>query len=69
MGRNKTFAGEVYPQPSKKNQATETTYVYYIDDTWSMDLLDLKGCGSRNIEGYRYFYLYLTNCRNSDGLI
>ena len=50
----KIFINEVYSKPPKKYYATNKTDVYYIDDTWSLDILDLKDYGPENNRGYRY---------------
>ena len=50
----KIFLNEVYSKPPKKNYPTNKTDVYYIDDIWSLDILDLKDYRFQNIRGYRY---------------
>ena len=50
----KIFINEIYSKPPKKNYATNKTDVYYIDDIWSLDILDLKDYGPENNRGYRY---------------
>ena len=50
----KIFINEIYSKPPKKNYATNKTDVYYIDDIWSLDILDLKDYGPKNNRGYRY---------------
>ena len=50
----KRFINEKYSKPPKKNYATKKTDVYHIDDIWSSDILDLKGCGPENNRIYRY---------------
>ena len=50
----KIFINEIYSRGPKKNYVTNRTDVYYIDDIWSLDILDLKDCGSENNRGYRY---------------
>ena len=37
------------------------TDVYYIDDTWSLDILDLKDYGPENNRGYRYVLVTIDN--------
>ena len=37
------FVVEIYAQAPKKIFACNRTDVYLIDDTWSLDLLDIKG--------------------------
>ena len=38
----------------KKNNPTNRTDVYDKDDTWSLDIIDLKGFGPENKRNYRY---------------
>ena len=39
---------ENHSKPSKKNSITEKTDVYHIDDTWSLNVIDLKVYASEN---------------------
>ena len=57
----KIFINEIYSKPSKKNYVTNKTDVYYIDDIWSLDILDLKDCGPKNDRGYRYVLVTIDN--------
>ena len=41
----KIFINEIYSKGPKRNYATNKTDVYYIDDVWSLDILDLKDYG------------------------
>ena len=50
----KIFINEIYSKPPKKNYITNKTDVYYIDDIWSLDILDLKDYGPENNRGHRY---------------
>ena len=50
----KVFINEIYSKPPKKNYATNKTDVYFIDNMWSLDILDLKDYGVKNNRGYRY---------------
>ena len=50
----KMFINEIYSKPPKKNYPTNKTDVYYIDDIWSLDILDLKDYGPENNRQYRY---------------
>ena len=43
------YVYEIYANPSEKIFVTEKTDVYYIDETWSMDLFDLKECALKKI--------------------
>ena len=57
----KIFINEIYSKPPKKNYATNKTDVYYIDDIWSLDILDLKDYGPENNKGYRYVLVVIDN--------
>ena len=57
----KIFINEIYSKPPKKNYVTNKTDVYYIDDIWSLDILDLKDYGPENNRGYRYILVTIDN--------
>ena len=57
----KIFINEIYSKPPKKYYATNKTDVYHIDDTWSLDILDLKDYGSENNRRYRYVLVVIDN--------
>ena len=57
----KIFINESYSKPPKRNYATNKTDVYFIDDVWSLDILDLKDYGPENIRGYRYVLVIIDN--------
>ena len=57
----KIFINEIYSKPPKKNYLTNKTDVYFIDDIWSLDILDLKDYGSENNENYRYVLVIIDN--------
>ena len=57
----KKFINEIYSKPPKKNYITKKTDVYYIDDIWSLDILDLKDYGPENNRGYRYVLVTIDN--------
>ena len=38
----KVFRDEIYSKPPKKKYPVTKTDVYLIDDSWSLDILDLK---------------------------
>ena len=57
----KIFINEIYSKPPKKYHNTIKTNVYYIDDTWSLDILDLKDYGPKNNRGYRYVLITIDN--------
>ena len=55
------FINEIYSKPPKKYYVTNKTDVYHIDDTWSLDILDLKDYGPKNNRGYRYVLVTIDN--------
>ena len=57
----KIFINEISSKGRKKNYATKKSNVYYIDDIWSLDILDLKDFGSENNRGYRYVLVTIDN--------
>ena len=57
----KIFINEIYSKGPKKYYATNKTHVYYIDDIWSLDILDLKDYGPENNRGYRYVLVVIDN--------
>ena len=57
----KIFINEIYSKPPKKNYVTNKTDVYFIDDIWSLDILDLKDYGPENNRGYRYVLVIIDN--------
>ena len=57
----KIFINEIYSKLPKKNYATNKTDVYHIDDTWSLDILDLKDYGPKNNRNYRYVLVVIDN--------
>ena len=57
----KIFINEIYSKQPKKYYPTNKTDVYYIDDIWSLDILDLKDYGPKNNRGYRYVLVTIDN--------
>ena len=57
----KIFINEIYSKGPKKNYDTNKTDVYFIDDIWSLDILDLKDYGPENNRGYRYVLVVIDN--------
>ena len=57
----KIFINEIYSKPPKKNYLTNKTDVYFIDDIWSLDKLDLKDFGPENNKNYRYVLVVIDN--------
>ena len=57
----KIFMDGIHSKPLKKNYATNKADVHHIDNIWSLDLLDLKGCGRKNNRGNRYVLVVIDN--------
>ena len=57
----KIFINEIYSKPPKRNYATNKTDVYFIDEIWSLDILDLKDYSPENNRGYRYVLVTIDN--------
>ena len=57
----KIFINEIYSKPPRKYYPTNKTDVYFIDDIWSPDILDLKDYGPKNNKGYRYVLVIIDN--------
>ena len=57
----KKFINEIFSKGPKKYYATNKTDVYHVDDTWSLDILDLKVYGPENNRGYRYVLVIRDN--------
>ena len=57
----KIFINEIYSKPPKKYYLTNKTDVYHLDDSWSLDILDLKDYGPKNNRGYRYILVIIDN--------
>ena len=57
----KIFINEIYSKPPKKNYITNKTNEYYIDDIWSLDILDPKDYSPKNSRGYRYVLVMIDN--------
>ena len=57
----KIIINEIYSKPPKKKYLTNKTDVYFIDDIWSLDILDLKDYGPENNRKYRYVLVVIDN--------
>ena len=55
----KIFINEIYSRPPKQNYMTKKTDVYYFDNIWSLDILDLNNYAPENNRGYRYALIIL----------
>ena len=57
----KSFIDEIYWKGPKQNYPTNKTDVLYIDDIWSLDILDLKDYGPENNCNHRYVLVVINN--------
>ena len=57
----KTFFEEVYTTRPRRNYPNNKTKINHIDDTWSMDLLDLNDYGPENNRGDIYTLVVIDN--------
>ena len=58
---NKIFINEIYSKGPIKYYPTNKTDVYYIDEIWSVDILDLNDYGPKNNRGYRHVLVIIDN--------
>ena len=56
-----SFLEEIHSNSPKRNYITNTTNVFHIDDTWSLDILDVEDYGAGNNRGYRYVLVVIDN--------
>ena len=56
-----TFINEIFFKAPNKNYLTNKTFVKYIDETWSSDLIDMNDYGTENNRGYRYILTVIDN--------
>ena len=61
----KTFINKIYSRGPRKNYPTNKTNLYYIDNIWSLYILDLKDYGVENNRGYRYVLVIIDNFRKN----
>ena len=54
------------PNPLKGNFVTNKTVDWNLDDTWSMDFLDLEDYGVKNIESNWYTLVVFDNFSEFD---
>ena len=57
----KIFTNGINSKPLYKKFVTKITIFKSIDDTGSMDILDLNDCGPKNIRGYRVILVVIEN--------
>ena len=58
---NETLIDAFYSNGPKKKDATNKREFYYINDIWSLDVLDLKDYGSESSRNYRYVLVIFDN--------
>ena len=47
-----TFIDELLSKATKQSYITNQTKVYEIDDTWSLDILNINDYGPEKVTGY-----------------
>ena len=57
----KILINEIHSEPPKKKNSTNKTDVYYFDDIWSLDILDLNDYGPKSLRGYRNVLVIIDN--------
>ena len=57
----KTFINEIYSKPSKKFYPSNKTDVFYIDDIWCLDFLDLRDYDPENNKNYSSVLVIIDN--------
>ena len=57
----KIFIDEIYFKPPLKNFESNKTIVKNIDETWSIDLLDMSDYGISNNNGFRDIFIIIDN--------
>ena len=55
------FKDEIYSKGPKKKYSTSKTDVYFIDDIWKVDILDLREYGPEKNRGYRKTLVIIDN--------
>ena len=60
----KLFINEIYSKGPRNSYPTNKTDVYHIDETWSLDILDLKDYGPENNRNYRFVLVVIDNFSN-----
>ena len=64
----KIFIDEIYSTPPRKNFPTNKIIYNYIDEIWSIDLVDFSDYKTSNNKGFRYFLYLLKVSQNICGL-
>ena len=59
--QSKVSIDEICSTRPKKNYITNKIDVYYNDDSWSSDILDLNDYGPENNRRYRYVPIFIDN--------
>ena len=55
------YLNKICSKPAKENYDTNKTVGAHIDNTWSLDFLDMIDYGIKNIKGYRYVLVVIVN--------
>ena len=55
----KIFIDEFFSKPPEKTYSRNKTDVYYNDNIWSLDIIDLKSYVPGNDRGYRYILVVI----------
>ena len=61
-----SFINEFYSQAPKKSDVTNKANVIHNDDTWSLDMLDLKDYGPENNRSFRYVLVVIDDFSKLD---
>ena len=59
--KSNTSEDEVYWKPPKREYNTNKTDVYYLDNIWSSDILDLNDYDPEGDRGYGYILFVIDN--------
>ena len=64
-----TFINKFYSKRPKKDYVTTRTDIYFFDNIWSLDILDLKDYGLEKNRGHRYVLVLNEDFSNFVGQI
>ena len=57
----KTFVDEIYSSPPRKNYPANKIVYNYVDEIWSIDLVDMIDYKISNNKSYRYVFIVIEN--------
>ena len=57
----KIFIDEIYSKPPRRNFPTNKIVYNHIDETWSIDLVDMIDYKISNNKGFRYIFIVIDN--------